>query len=89
MKKHKITVVLTQTAPGDPYVATFPAFPGWATQGDTVEDALRLAKELVELNLAEDEEGYSDNLEVARASFAAIGEVEVEKFELSRHTRKA
>ena len=73
MKKHKITVVITQTAPGEAYVATYPAFPGWATQGDTVEDALRMAKEYVELQL---EEGKADDLEMleyARAVFTAVG----------------
>ena len=50
MEKCKVTVILTQAAPGDPYVATFPAFPTWSTQGDTVEEALRMAEELVELN---------------------------------------
>ena len=36
MEKHKVTVILTQTSLGDSYVATFPAFPAWATQGETV-----------------------------------------------------
>ena len=78
MQKYKITVVLTQTTPGEAYVATFPAFPAWATQGDTVEEALHMAKEYLELQL---EDGNPDDLEMleyARAMFTAVGEVEVE-----------
>jgi len=78
VSKHKVTVVITQTAPGEAYVATFPAFPAWATQGDTVEDALRMAKEYLELQL---EDGKPDDLEMledAWAAFTAVGEVEVE-----------
>ena len=83
MKKHKITVVITQTSPGEPYVATFP---GWATQGDTVEETLRMAKELVDVNLEEDEDGYLAMLENAHASFAAVGEIEVGIAERSAST---
>ena len=78
MGKHKVTVVLTQSAPGEPFVAIFPAFPAWATQGDTVEEALRMAKELVELNLEEDEEGYQDMLEIAHVETTVVSTIEVE-----------
>lgn len=78
MSKHKVTVVITQTAPGEAYVATFPAFPDWATQGDTVEDALRMAKEYVELQMEDGKPDDLEMLEIARAAFIAVGEVEVE-----------
>lgn len=78
MKTHKVTVVITQTAPGEAYVATFPAFPGWATQGDSVEDALRMAKEYLELQLEDGDPYDLEMLEEARAGFIAFGEVEVE-----------
>lgn len=77
MEKCKITVILTQAAPGDPYVATFPAFPAWSTQGDTVEEALRMAKELVELNLEEDEDEYRWLIEAAYSPLTVVGQIEV------------
>ena len=78
MEKHKVTVILTQTSVGEPYVATFPAFPGWATQGDTVDEALHMAKEFVELNLEYDEEEYRELLDEACSQVTVISEVEVE-----------
>ncbi len=78
MKLHKVTVVITQTAPGEAYVATFPAFPDWATQSDTVEDALRMAKEYVELQLEDCKADDLEMLEYAKAAFTAVGEVEIE-----------
>lgn len=76
MEKCKVTVILTQAAPGDPYVATFPAFPTWSTQGDTVEEALRMAKELVELNLEEDEDEYRWLIEAAYSPLTIVGQIE-------------
>ncbi len=78
MEKHKVTVILTQTSLGDSYVATFPGFPAWATQGDTVEEALHMAKELVELNLEGDDEEYRDLLEEACSLVTVISEIEIE-----------
>ncbi len=78
MEKHKVTVILTQTGPKEPYVATFPAFPAWATQGDTREEALRMAKELVELNLEKDEDEYRELLDSAYCPITAVVHIEVE-----------
>ena len=75
MKKHKVTIILTQTSLGDSYVATFPA---WATQGETVEEALRMAKELLELNFEDNDEEYREFLEEACSLVTVISEIEVE-----------
>jgi len=77
VEKCKVTVILTQAAPGDPYVATFPAFPTWSTQGDTVDEALRMAKELAELNLEEDEGECRWLIEAAYSPLTVIGQIEV------------
>jgi predicted RNase H-like HicB family nuclease len=77
VEKCKVTVILTQAAPGAPYVATFPAFPTWSTQGETVEEALRMAKELVELNLEEDEDEYRWLIEGAYSPLTVVGQIEV------------
>ena len=49
MAKKKVTVVVY---PGeDCYVAYMPLFPGCTTQGESVEEALRMAKDSLELAL--------------------------------------
>ena len=78
MEKHKVTVILTQTSLGDSYVATFPAFPAWATQGETVEEALHMAKEFLELNFEGNDEEYRELLEEACSLVTVISEIEVE-----------
>ena len=90
MGTHKVTVVLTQRVPEEAFVATFPAFPAWVTQGDTLEEALRMAKELVELNLEQDEEGYREMLDIAHALTTVVStiEVEVPAHRAERHARK-
>lgn len=54
MATKKITVVVYPSE--DCYVAYMPLFPGCTTQGNTVEDALRMAKESLELALYEPDE---------------------------------
>ncbi len=54
MATKKITVVVYPSE--DCYVAYMPLFPGCTTQGETVEDALRMAKESLELSLYEPDE---------------------------------
>ena len=89
MEKCKVTVILTQAAPGDPYVATFPAFPTWATQGDSVEEALRMAEELVELNLEEDEDEYRWLIEGAYSPLTVVGQIEIDAPKVLANTRHA
>lgn len=67
MQTKKITVVVYPCEEG--YMAYMPLFPGCATQGDTVEDAFRMAKECLELALYEPDEfdlwaldAYSDEV---------------------------
>jgi antitoxin HicB len=57
MKKRKLTKVLKYTAVFEPakeggYVVTVPALPGCVTQGDTYEEAIRMAKDAIEGYLA-------------------------------------
>ena len=75
MATKKITVVVYPSE--DCYVAYMPLFPGCTTQGDSVEDALRMAKESLELALCEPDEfdlwaldSYSDDV--------VVGTVEIE-----------
>ena len=75
MDTKKITVVVYPSE--DCYVAYMPLFPGCTTQGSSVEDALRMAKESLELALYEPDEfdlwaldAYSDDV--------VVGSVEIE-----------
>lgn len=54
MARKKVAVVLYPSE--DCYVAYMPLFPGCTTQGDTVEQALAMAKESLELTLYEADE---------------------------------
>ncbi len=54
MATKKITVVVYPSE--DCFVAYMPLFPGCTTQGDSLEDALRMAKESLELSLLEPDE---------------------------------
>jgi predicted RNase H-like HicB family nuclease len=89
VEKCKVTVILTRAAPGDPYVATFPAFPTWSTQGETVEEALRMAKELVELNLEEDEDEYRWLMERAYSLLTVVGQIEIDAPKVQANTGHA
>ena len=75
MATKKITVVLNPSENG--YVAYMPLFPGCTTQGDTPEEAFRMAQESLELSLFEPDEfdlwaldAYSDEV--------VVGTVEIE-----------
>ncbi len=67
MATKKITVAVYPSE--DCYVAYMPLFPGCTTQGDTMEDAFRMANESLELSLYEPDEfdlwaldAYSDDV---------------------------
>ena len=70
MAKKKVTVVIY---PGeDCYVAYMPLFPGCTTQGESVEEALRMAKDSLKLALYEPDEfdlwaldAYSEDVTVS------------------------
>ncbi len=51
--KRQYTVVLLPDADEGGYVVTVPALPGCVTQADTVDEALRHAREVIELYLEE------------------------------------
>ena len=77
MKKRRVTVILY---PGDEgrYVAFMPLLRGCTTQGDSPEDALRMAKESVELMLEDATEDDLEGLEMSWVPHVVVGEVEVE-----------
>ena len=77
MEMRKVTVILFSGEDGG-YAAFIPLFPSCTTEGDTVEEAMKNAKESLELAL---EETKPDDLECLEYSYPAhivVGEVEVE-----------
>ena len=76
MSKKKITVLLYPNEDGG-YVAYMPLFPGCTTQGDSVEDTLRMAKEALELALYEPDEFDLWALD-AYSEEVVVGTVEIE-----------
>ena len=73
--KCKVTVVLMPAEEGG-WVAYAPVL-GWATEGDTKEHALAMAKEMIELMLEEPKPDDLDALDIAYSPNAALAEVEV------------
>ena len=77
MDKRKVTVVLFPGTDGG-YVAFMPLFPSCTTEGETVEDTLKNAKESLELALEEPSDTDLECLEHSHAEHIVVGEVEVE-----------
>ena len=75
MQTKKITVVVYPCEDG--YMAYMPLFPSCITQGDTVEDAFRMAKECLELALYEPDEFDLWALD-AYSEDVVVGTVEIE-----------
>ena len=77
MHKKKVAVVLL---PGDSdcYVAFIPLFPECTTQGDTVEEALKNAKESLELALEVPAEDDLERVELLNVDHVVVGAIEVE-----------
>ena len=77
MDMRKVTVILY---PGedDGYVAFMPLFPSCTTEGDTVEETLKNAKESLELALEAPSDTDLECLENSHAKYIIVGEVEVE-----------
>ena len=77
MEKRKVTVILF---PGEDsgYVAYMPLFPSCTTQGASVEETLRNAKESLELALDEATDTDIECLDYSHAKHIVVGEVEVE-----------
>ena len=75
MSKRKVTIILYPDE--NSYVAFVPLLPSCTTQGDSPEDALRMAKESIELML---EDATDDDMEALESSWVphvVVGEVEV------------
>lgn len=77
MEKRKVTVVLFSGEDGG-YAAFMPLFPSCTTEGYTVEEALKNAKESLELALDESEPDDLECLEYSHPGHVVIGQVEVE-----------
>ncbi len=78
MTTQKFTVFLIPQ-PGGGYQAIFPYYEGLFTGGDTVEEALAMAKDGIETHLVGlVENGESLNLDLAEFSHAVVAEVEAE-----------
>ena len=82
MRKKKVSVVLI---PGDSdcYVAFIPLFPECTTQGSTVEEALKNAKESLELALEVPAEDDLERVELLNVDHVVVGAIEVEVPELA------
>lgn len=77
MVKRKLTVFLLPDDEG--YQVVFPHYPNCTTCGDTVEEALRNAKEAIELVLeVEAEQGADPVPHNAHVSHVVVGEIEAE-----------
>lgn len=77
MDNRKVTVVLF---PGEDsgYVAFMPLFPSCTTEGETVEETLKNAKESLELALEAPTDTDLECLNHSHAKYIIVGEVEVE-----------
>jgi predicted RNase H-like HicB family nuclease len=77
MDYKKVTVILF---PGEDsgYVAFIPLFPSCTTEGETVEETLKNAKESLELALEEPSDVDLECLDYSHAKYIVVGEVEVE-----------
>jgi predicted RNase H-like HicB family nuclease len=77
MAKKKFTVFLLPDE--DSYQVVFPHYPNCTTCGETVEEALRMAKEAIELVLeVEAEQGADPVPHNAHVSHVVVGEIEAE-----------
>ena len=75
MSKHKVNVTLIPD--NGVWVAHIPAF-GLATQGDSPEHALSMAKEVVELHLENPQDSELELLDAAYSTDASLEAVEVD-----------
>jgi predicted RNase H-like HicB family nuclease len=77
MAQRKFTVILLPDEGS--YHVVFPDYPGCITQGDTVDEALNMAKEAMELYLeVEAEQGGDPVPEYVHVPHVVVGEVDVE-----------
>ena len=72
----KVTAVLFPGEDGG-YVALMPLFPNCTTEGETVEDTLKNAKESLELALEAPTDVDFECLDHSHAKYTIVGEMEV------------
>ena len=77
MDQRKVTVILFPGEDGG-YVAFMPLFPSCTTEGETVEETLKNAKESLELALEVPTDTDLECLSYSHAKYIIVGEVEVE-----------
>ena len=77
MEMRKVTVILFSGEDGG-YAAFMPLFPSCTTEGDTVEEAMKNAKESLELALEESKPDDLECLEYSHPAHIVVGEVEVQ-----------
>ena len=77
MDTRKVTVVLFPGEDGG-YVAFMPLFPSCTTEGETVEETLKNAKESLELALEAPTDTDLECLNLSHAKYVIVGKVEVE-----------
>ena len=77
MGKTSVPVILLPEEDGG-YSVFVPLFPACTTQGDTAEEALRNAKEAMELILEEPSEDDLECLELLDITHVVLGQVEVD-----------
>lgn len=77
MDKRKVSVVLFPGKCGG-YVAFMPLFPNCTTEGETIEESLKNAKEALELALEAPSDIDLECLDHSHAEYVVVGEVEVE-----------
>ena len=77
MNTRKVTVVLFPGEDGG-YVAFMPLFPSCTTEGETVEETLKNARQSLELALEAPTDVDLECLNHSHAKYIILGEVEVE-----------
>ena len=78
MVKKRVTVVLFHDDEAGGYTAIMPTFPYCTTEGETVAEALAMAKESLELNLQEPSDWDLFNLDHAYSEHVVVGTVEID-----------
>jgi predicted RNase H-like HicB family nuclease len=76
--KKKVTVVLFHDDEAGGYTAIMPTFPYCTTQGETVAEAMSMAKESLELSLQEPTDWDLFDLEHAYSEHVVVGTVEID-----------
>ena len=77
MEKRKVTVILVPGGEGG-YAVFIPLFPSCTTGGDTVEEALKNAKECLELALEKPDPDDLEFLGYLDVDHVVVGQIEVE-----------